>query len=183
MRIRASNMKLVCHSDGSYLSESEARSRAGGILFLGDCADNEAPNAPVCFLSVIIKTVVTSATAPEYVAAFIVGQTAFSIINTLTDLGYPQTETEIFCDNLCAVGIANNSFNLKRTKTIDMRYHWIRDQVKLRVFKITWKAGILNLADFFTKAHPVKHHLDIRWKYVLMEKRNIASSEGVLIHA
>ena len=65
-----------------------------------------------------------------------------------------------------------------------MRYHWIRDQVKLRVFKMTWKAGILNLADFFTnKAHPVKHHLDIRWKYVLMEKHNIASSEGVLIYA
>jgi hypothetical protein len=183
MRIRASNMKLVCHSDGSYLSESEARSRAGGILFLGECADNEAPNAPVCFLSVIIKTVVTSATATEYAAAFIVGQAAISIINTLTDLGYPQTETEIFCDNLCAVGIANNSFNLKRTKTIDMRYHWIRDQVKLRVFKITWKAGILNLADFFTKAHPVKHNLEIRWKYVLMEKQSIASSEGVSIHA
>ena len=80
------------------------------------------------------------------------------------------------------VGIANNTFNLKRTKTIDMRYHWIRDQVKLRVFRITWKAGKFNLADFFTKAHPVKHHLDIRWKYVLMEKHsNIASSEGVLV--
>ena len=182
MRIHASNMKLVCHSDGSYLSESEARSRAGGILFLGDCADNEAPNAPICFLSVIIKTVVTSATATEYAAAFIVGQAAISIINTLTDLGYPQNETEFFCDNLCAVGIANNTFNLKRTKTIDMRYHWIRDQVKLRVFRITWKAGKFNLADFFTKAHPVKHHLDIRWKYVLMEKHsNIASSEGVLV--
>ena len=182
MRIHASNMKLVCHSDGSYLSESEARSRAGGILFLGDCADNEAPNAPICFLSVIIKTVVTSATATEYAAAFIVGQAAISIINTLTDLGYPQNETEIFCDNLCAVGIANNTFNLKRTKTIDMRYHWIRDQVKLRVFRIIWKAGKFNLADFFTKAHPVKHHLDIRWKYVLMEKHsNIASSEGVLV--
>ena len=43
MRVRASNMKLVCHSDGSYLSESEARSRAGGMLFLGDCEDNDAP--------------------------------------------------------------------------------------------------------------------------------------------
>ena len=182
MRVRASNMKLVCHSDGSYLSESEARSRAGGILFLGDCADNDAPNAPVCFLSVIIKTVVTSATATEYAAAFIVGQAAISIINTLSDLGYPQSETEIFCDNECAVGIANNNFNLKRTKTIDMRYHWIRDQVKMNVFKITWKAGKLNLADFFTKAHPVKHHSDIRWKYVLMRKCNTASSEGVLIH-
>jgi hypothetical protein len=182
MRVRASNMKLVAHSDGSYLSESEARSRAGGILFLGDCADNEAPNAPVCFLSVIIKTVVTSAAATEYAAAFIVGQAAISIINTLADLGYPQAETEIFCDNLCAVGIANNTFNLKRTKTIDMRYHWIRDQVKMKVFKITWKAGKLNLADYFTKAHPVKHHVNIRWKYVLMQRSNTASSEGVLLH-
>ena len=190
MRIRASNMKLVCHSDGSYLSESDARSRAGGVLFLGDCANNEAPNAPVAFLSVIIKTVVSSATATEYAAAFIVGQTAIPIIHTLADLGYPQTHTEIICDNLCAVGIANNTFNMKRTKTIDMRYHWIRDQVKLGVFKVTWKPGKLNLADFFTKAHPVHHHKSIRWKYVLVEPQNcnansedhIPSSEGVLIH-
>jgi hypothetical protein len=183
MRVRASNMKLVCHSDGSYLSESEARSRAGGILFLGDCQDNEAPNAPICFLSVIIKTVVSSATATEYAAAFIVAQAAISIIQTLTDLGYPQSQTEIFCDNLCAVGLANNTFNLKRTKTIDMRYHWIRDQVKLDVFKVTWKAGKLNLADFFTKAHPVKHHKLIRWKYVHVSEddSNITRSEGVLI--
>ncbi len=182
MRVRASNMKLVCHSDGSYLSESEARSRAGGIIFLGDCGDNEAPNAPICFLSVIIKTVVSSATATEYAAAFIVAQAAISIINTLADLGYPQSETELFCDNKCAVGLANNTFNLKRTKTIDMRYHWIRDQVKLKVFKVTWKAGKLNLADFFTKAHPVKHHHEIRWKYVHMEENdNISRSKGVLI--
>ncbi len=81
MRVHASNMKLVCHSDGSYSSKSEARSRAG---VLGDCEDNDAPNAPVCFVSVvIIKTAVTSATAAEYAAAFIVGQAAISIINTL----------------------------------------------------------------------------------------------------
>ena len=63
-----------------------------------------------------------------------------------------------------------------------MRYHWIRDQVKLKVFKVTWKAGKLNLADFFTKAHPVKHHMEIRWKYVLEKRTNTASSEGVLLH-
>ena len=65
---------------------------------MGDCADNEAPNAPVCFLSVIIKTVVPSATATEYAAAFIVGQAAISIINTLTDLGYPANKNR--SDNL-----------------------------------------------------------------------------------
>ena len=85
MRVRASNIKLVCHRDGSYLSsKSEARSRADGMLF---CEDNDAPNAPVCFLSVIIKTVVTSSTAAEYAAAFIVGQAAISIINTLGTWG------------------------------------------------------------------------------------------------
>ncbi len=64
-----------------------------------------------------------------------------------------------------------------------MRYHWIRDQVKLGVFKVTWKAGKLNLADFFTKAHPVKHHLEIRWKYLHVVKNdvNVPRSEGVLI--
>ncbi len=62
-----------------------------------------------------------------------------------------------------------------------MCYHLIRDKVKLRVFKVTWKAGKLNLADFFIKAHPVKHHSAIRWKYVLMARTNLPSSEGVLL--
>ena len=167
MKIRASNMKLVCHSDGSYLIESEARSRAGGILFLGDREDNQAPNAPVCYLSVIISTVVSSATEAEYAAAFIVGQAATPIRNTLAELGYPQDATVIYCDNECAVGIAKNTLQIKRAKTIDMRYHWIRDQVQQKKFDIIWKAGKLNLADFFTEAHPVHHHLAIRWKYVV----------------
>ena len=79
---------------------------------------------------------------------------------------------------------------MKRTKTIDMRYHWIRDQVKLGVFKVTWRPGKFNFADFFTKAHPVHHHKSIRWKYVLVEPKDcilssenhITSPEGVLIH-
>ena len=64
-----------------------------------------------------------------------------------------------------------------------MRYHRIRDQVKLGIFKVTWKVAKLNLADFFTKAHPVKHHLQIRWKYVHMTEADISStrSKGVLI--
>ena len=78
---------------------------------------------------------------------------------TLAELGYPQLPTPIICDNLCAVGIANNSFTQKRSKTIDMRYHWIRDQVTLGNFTVTWEPGATNLADFFTKAHPVEHHV------------------------
>ncbi len=174
-------MKLTCHSDASYLSESNARSRAGGYLFLGDCLPGEIPNAAISYFSVLIATVVTSAAEAEYAALFMVGQAAVSIRNTLADLGYPQGATTLICDNKCAVGIAENTLKLKRSKTIDMRYHWIRDQVHLKNFFVTWQAGSSNLADFFTKAHPVHHHLSQRKLYVVDTLDNLPSSEGVLV--
>jgi len=174
LKIQPSDMKLRTHSDASYLSESNARSRAGAYIYLGSHKDNEPPNSAIAYLSVIISTVVDSATAAEYAAAFIAAQAATPLRLTLKDLGYPQDATPIICDNECAVGIANNSFQQKRSKTIDMRYHWLRDQIKLGNFTINWKPGAINLADFFTKAHPVNHHLAMRNVY-------LNSEEGVLI--
>jgi len=174
MRIRSSDMQLQVHSDASYLSESKSRSRAGGFMYLGKCAAGEVPNAPVAYLSVIIATVVDSAAAAEYAALFINGQAATPLRQTLQALGYTQLPTPITCDNSCAVGIANKSFTQKRSKTIDMRYHWIQDQIILDNFTVSWEAGKYNLADFFTKAHPVSHH-------ILMMKTYLVPEEGVLI--
>ena len=95
-----------------------------------------------------------------------------------SDLGYPQDKFEIICDNKCAQGIASGTVKQKRSKAIDMRYHWIRDQVKQGKFVITWKPGKENLADYFAKAHPVKHHIAVRKLYV---SGACYSSEGVLI--
>ena len=132
------------------------------------------PNAPVLYLSVIISTIVDSAIAAEYEAAFIAAQAATSLRLTLGELGYPQLATQITCDNACADGIANDSFNQKHSKTIDMRYHWLHDQVRLgNNFTIIWKPGAINLADLFTKAHPVHHHLKMIETYSIIE-------EGVL---
>ena len=63
LKMQASDMKLRIHSDASYLSESNARSRAGAYIYLGSHADNEPPNSAIAYLSVIISTVVYSATA------------------------------------------------------------------------------------------------------------------------
>ena len=131
------------------------------------------PNAPVLYLSVIISTIVDSATAAEYAAAFIAAQAAPSLRLTLGELGYNQLATQITCDNACAVGIANDAFNQKRSKTIDMRYHWLRDQVRLGNLKIIWQPGKINLVDLFTKAHHVHHHLKMIETYSIVE-------EGVL---
>ena len=163
--IKASNMILCAQSDASYHSESGARSRAGGILYFGTDANGNV-NGAVDYLSTIIPTVCSSAAEAEYAALFLLGREATNARHILQDLGYPQDTTTIMCDNSCAVGIANNDVKQKRSKAIDMRYHWIRDQVQQGKFKVTWEKGSANLADYFTKAHPVSHYTDMRRTYV-----------------
>jgi hypothetical protein len=109
---------------------------------------------------------VSSASEAEYAALFLNGQTACGIRNTLADLGYPQKETEIVCDNTTAVGVANRTTKMRKSKAIDMRFHWIRDRCDQGQFKIQWQPGLSNLADYFTKTHPVSYYSDKRATYV-----------------
>lgn len=168
--ISASDMKLKAQSDASYLSESNARSRAGGILYFSLLA-NGSINGAIDYISCIIPTVCSSVAEAEYAALFLVGKEVASARHILHDLGYPQGATEMLCDNECAVGIANHTVKQRRSKAIDMRYHWIRDQVDQQKMKITWKPGKSNLADFFTKAHPVWHHKAMRNTFVRTSPR------------
>jgi hypothetical protein len=167
--IRPSGMQLVVQSDASYLCESESRSRAAYIFFLTDrdkLGDPSATNGAIDCSSTIIKSVVASAAEAEYAAMFYAGQAAEAIRNTLEDLGHPQGATPIISDNECAVGIANRKNKQRRSKAMDMRFNWIRCRVDQGHFKVMWAPGILNQADFFTKSHPTKHHLEMRSKYV-----------------
>ena len=51
-------MILKAHSDASYLSESQARSRAGEFFYMGDAmADIRQPNRAVMVLSTIIRNI------------------------------------------------------------------------------------------------------------------------------
>jgi hypothetical protein len=160
----ASDMRLICHSDASHLSETSSRSRAGGFFFLGNTHDvvvNQV-NGGIEFISIIIPTVTGSAAESEYAALFIVGTTAAGLRTALADLGYEQTATPIICDNKCAVGIATNTVKQRRSKAIDMRYHWIQDRIRMGQVTVTWHPGKTNLADFFTKTHSAIHHQECR---------------------
>ena len=103
-------------------------------------------------------SVVASAAEAEYAALFMLAQEGEYLRRVLSDMGYPQAPNLILCDNQCAVGLATNSLKAKRTKSIDMRYHWIQDRVTQGHFQVVWRRGEHNLADFFTKALPVHTH-------------------------
>ena len=61
--------------------------------------------------------------------------------------------------NVCAAGIATDRLTVRKFKAISMRYHWIRDRVRLDELSVQWRPGNLNYDDFFTKHLPV-HDFD-----------------------
>jgi hypothetical protein len=163
----ASDMLLAVDSDASYLSEPKSRSRAGGRHYLTSSDGISRDNGPVDVVSAIIPSVVSSAFEAEYAALFLNGRTAEELRGTLDDLGWPQAATPITSDNSTAIGIGNRKSKQRRSKAIDMRYHWIRDRVDQRHFTLSWAPGATNRADFFTKLHSAAHNKEQRHHYVL----------------
>lgn len=175
IKFHASDMILTLHSDASYLSETEARSRAGGFFYLGNQIDTSPTgppqkiNGPIHINSKIMHNVLASATEAEVGALFHNAQDAAMIRETLQFLGHTQPPTPIQTDNSCAEGIVNDTVKQKRSKAIDMRFYWVRDRVRQGQFVIFWRKGQDNLADYFTKHFPPKHHQDMRPIYLYEE--------------
>ena len=117
IQYRASDMILHVHSDASYLSEPQARSRAGGFDFLGDDVDMQNPdtkptlNGPVHIVSSILKNVMASASATEAEvgALFHNAQDACTLRTTLEFLGHKQPPTPIQTNNSCTERIINDT--------------------------------------------------------------------------
>ena len=59
-------------------------------------------------------------------------------------------------------GFVHNNIHQKKSKSWDMRYHWLRDHQTQYQFNIYWDKGYNNHADYFTKYHPAKYHQEIR---------------------
>jgi hypothetical protein len=165
LTFRPSNMVLTIHSDASHNSEPRSRSRAAGLFFLGDPIFNGADDTSciadmqgaVEALCVIVPTVCQSASESEYAATFLNAQAAEPLRQTLADLGYPQPPTPIVYDNTISGALANNKCKQRKSKAFATRYHWIRDRVEQGHFRMVWRPGKDNMADFLTKAHPVHH--------------------------
>eukprot|EP00804_Cyclotella_cryptica_P009383 CCRYP_018078-RE/>CCRYP_018078-RE protein AED:0.44 eAED:0.44 QI:0/-1/0/1/-1/1/1/0/181 len=159
-------MVLAIHSDASYLSEPAARSRAGGHFFLSSNAEIPHNNGAVLNIAHIIKHVVASATEAELAALYIMAREAVFIRIILEELGHTQPATPLQTDNSTAEGVVNGKIQPKRTKAMDMRFHWLRDRECQEQFRIYWRPGKLNYADYWTKHHPATHHQHIRREFI-----------------
>ena len=75
---------------------------------------------------------------------------------------HPQPPTPIQVDNSTAVGISNKSIKKKRSKAMDMRFHWIHDKIIQEHLHVFWKPRPTNLGDYHSKYHRTPHQIKVR---------------------
>ena len=134
----------------------------GDNFFLSDGAAVPGNNGAVLNIAHIIKHVMTSATEAELAALYIMAREAVYIRIILEEMGHKQPPTPLQTDNSAACGVVNGKVQPKRTKAMDMRFHWLRDRECQEQFRIYWAPGKLNYADYWTKHHTAKHHAKTR---------------------
>ena len=58
--------------------------------------------------------------------------------------------------------MVTNTIKRKRTKAMDMRFHWLTDRQIQKQLQIYWAPGKYNKGDYYTKHFPPTHHKQIR---------------------
>jgi len=160
------NMILAAHSNASYLSETKARSRAGGHFILSKNDEIPWNNGAMLTIAQIIKSVMSSAAEAELGALYINAQEAIPLRHLLKEMGHLQPPTPIQIDNSMAIGVVADIIQPKRTKAMDMRFHWLCCRTNQKQFRTYWGTGSTNLADYVTKHHAPIHHCTIRSLYL-----------------
>nr|GEZ32738.1 retrotransposon protein, putative, unclassified [Tanacetum cinerariifolium]GEZ59403.1 retrotransposon protein, putative, unclassified [Tanacetum cinerariifolium] len=72
----------------------------------------------------------------------------------LLDYGLKFNEIPMYCDNKSAISLCCNNVQHSRSKHIDVRYHFIKEQVENEVVELYFVRIEYQLADIFTKALP-----------------------------
>lgn len=83
----------------------------------------------------------------------------------LIALGHPQPPTPIKTDNSTAHGFVYDNINLKKSKSWDMRYYWLRDKEHQKDINFFREPGTQNNADYFTNHHATNHHREHNFSF------------------
>ncbi|GJW14407.1 retrovirus-related pol polyprotein from transposon TNT 1-94 [Tanacetum coccineum] len=98
------------------------------------------------------KSAAISSTKAEYIALSGCCAQVLWMRSQLTDYGLRFNKIPIYCDNKSIIALCCNNVQHSRSKHIDIRFHFIKEQVDNRVVKLYFVNTEYQLADIFTKA-------------------------------
>ena len=97
------------------------------------------------------KTIALSSTEAEYMALSDCSRQVVWMHTLMGELGYNLKPVPISGDNQGSIFIASNPVTEKRSKHIDIRYHYVREAVARELVEIFFIEGENNPADILTK--------------------------------
>ncbi|GKC89065.1 retrovirus-related pol polyprotein from transposon TNT 1-94, partial [Tanacetum coccineum] len=100
------------------------------------------------------KSIAISTTEAEYIAMSGCCAQILWMRSQLTDYGFVFNKIPLYCDNRSAIALCCNNVQHSRSKHIDIRHHFIREQVEKGVVELYFVTMDYQLADIFTKALP-----------------------------
>nr|GEW97676.1 hypothetical protein [Tanacetum cinerariifolium] len=120
------------------------RSTSGSLQFLGERL--------ISWSSKWQKSAAISSTKAEYIALSGCCAQILWMRSQLTDYGLGFNKIPMYCDDKSAIALCCNNAQHSRSKHIDIRYHFIKEQVENGVIELYFVNTEYQLADLFTKA-------------------------------
>ena len=138
--------EIIGYADANWAGDLDSRgSTTGYVFFLNESA--------ISWKSKRQQTAATSTTGAEYMSLYSAAQAAVWLQRLLQDLNYGKdTSTVLYQDNQGCIALAKNPVYHTRTKHINIKYHYLREQVEREVIKLEYKPTDEMTADGFTKA-------------------------------
>ncbi|GJW51420.1 hypothetical protein Tco_0092771 [Tanacetum coccineum] len=141
------NMSLTAYADVDHAGcQDTRRSTSGSAQFLSDKL--------VSWSSKKQKCTAISSTEAEYISLSGCCAQILWMRSQLTDYGFQFNKIPLYCDNKSAIALCCNNVQHSRAKHIDVRYHFIKEQVENGIVELYFVRTEYQLADIFTKPLP-----------------------------
>jgi len=107
---------------------------------------------PITWHSHTQKTIALSSTEAEYMALSDASRQAVWLKSLLLEIGFNTGPVTLAGDNQGSIFIAQNSVTERRSKHIDIRYHYVREKILDGEVELRFIPGTENPADILTKS-------------------------------
>ncbi|GJX33263.1 hypothetical protein Tco_0243118 [Tanacetum coccineum] len=140
-------MSMIAYADADHAGcQDTKRSTSGSAQFLGDKLLSWSLKKQKC-------TAISSIEA-EYITLSGCCAQILWMRSQLTDYGFQFNKIPLYCDNKSAIALCCNNVQHSRAKHIDVRYHFIKEQVENGIVELYFIRAEYQLADSFTKPLP-----------------------------
>ena len=153
IRYTGDDLSVYAYSDADWAGDLDSRKSTTGYVVY-------AAGGPIAWQSKLQTTIAVSTMEAEYMAAFGAIQELIWTKGVLGEIGFDYVGPMILhMDSQSAMALARNPTHHKRSKHIDIKYHWLREH--------TYESGTVGLAhcktedmvaDVMTKALDAKLH-------------------------